>query len=194
MTAAVLFALAGAALLCLVGALLYALLRLVFWLSRANAKFRGNARRMVGAGVGVASLLWCGFVLGFYWELQPGDAFYLQEMERVMQQPVPASAKVVAGNASLFRLHGGEPGCSYSRVALSADDYAGLLKETASAPGFETADALRLGMKNDASAAFRVTNVPPMAAFERSGGAASEHFGIVFLEDRVHVEIGACHM
>lgn len=141
-----------------------------------------------------------------YLQFQPNADFYLQRFSDVALQAAPSSAKVVAKSPSLFGLHSGES-CAYSRIQLSREDYATLLKSIATDSRFTSAFSRTVTIK-DGKTVIHETDLIPDTEMRQavSHGAGylpqkssfirqnteNREYGLIFLADEKHIEVHSC--
>jgi hypothetical protein len=157
-------------------------------------------------GIAIGGLL--GLILVFgYFELHPGDDFYLKEFEKVTLRTPPISSRVAARSASLFALH--NESCSYSRIEMSQQDYLHLfecidadhrfvhgttrLETVVDGKVFIHEQSKILETDNQHEVWNRAKYIPERASYVRLVPKdSSRHYSLMFLSDGKHIEVNSC--
>lgn len=125
-----------------------------------------------------------------FFSLHPSDDVYLQRFSEVVLRDTPKSARVVEKSPSLFGLHSGES-CTYSRIALSQQDYSSLYGSLSSDSRFTermSGSEIRQNVPSfgeyipDKSSFIRADVVKPF----------NRQYALVFLSDGKHIEVHSC--
>lgn len=184
------FVLIGLVGIALIALIIYACGSFIGFLVRLALKDRTPAAQLYArrakllAVIGLTALL----AHEMYFAVYPSDDFYLAEAELATKRKPPVDTAVVAKHATYPDLHGDY--CSFSRLRMSNASYEGYLAAIradssfthTSTTGQSTGNVIELGLPRIQGAHF----------FLRNDVKPDQHYSILFMADKAHVEVHVC--